>query len=103
MRFRTGDDPFAKVKGMIQEMIERLIKEEAEEADHKAYCDEETGKSKKAREKHQDRVDVLSGRIAKADAAVDKLKNDVAALQKEVAQMNKAEAEATEQRQAEKE
>jgi len=102
-RFRDGDDPFAKVKGMIQEMIDRLVQEAAEEADHKAYCDEETGKSKKSREKHQDRVDVLSGRIAKADAAVDKLKNDVAALQKEVAQMNKAEAEATEQRQAEKE
>merc|ERR1719191_1797540 len=91
VRFRSGDDPFAKVKAMIESMIERLIKEETEEADHKAFCDEETAKSKKSREKHQDRVDVLSGRIDKAEAATAKLTQDIAALQKEVAEMNAAE------------
>merc|ERR1719456_887040 len=101
-RFREGDDPFAKVKAMIEEMIERLVKEAAEEASHKAWCDEETAESKKSREKHQGRVDVLSGRMAKAEAAVAKLTQDVAALQKEVAEMNKGEAEATEQRQEDK-
>merc|ERR1719326_1198244 len=100
-RFRMGDDPFAKVKGMIQEMIERLVNEAAEEASHKAWCDEETAESKKSREKHQGRVDVLSGRISKAEAAIAKLTQDVTALQKEVAEMNAGEAEATEQRNAE--
>merc|ERR1719183_1427746 len=82
-------------------MIERLVNEAAEEANHKAWCDEETAESKKNREKHQGRVDVLSGRISKAEAAVAKLTQDVAALQKEVAEMNAGEAEATEQRNAE--
>ena len=88
---------------MIEEMIERLVNEAAEEASHKAWCDEETAESKKSREKHQGRVDVLSGRMAKAEAAIAKLTQDVAALQKEVAEMNAGEAEATEQRKAEHE
>merc|ERR1719399_2320100 len=41
-----GADPFAKVKGMIQEMIEKLVEEAQKEASHKAFCDKEMSEAK---------------------------------------------------------
>merc|ERR1719484_336172 len=43
-------DPFAKIKGMIQEMIEKLVEEAGKEAEHKAYCDKEMGETKVKKE-----------------------------------------------------
>merc|ERR1719331_2524670 len=37
----SGADVFGKVKSMIMEMIDKLVAEAAEEADHKAWCDKE--------------------------------------------------------------
>merc|ERR1719343_1263447 len=41
----NGEDPFAKVKGLIQDMISKLQAEAGAEATEKAFCDEETSKS----------------------------------------------------------
>merc|ERR1719191_2612516 len=42
----AGSDPFVKIRGLIEDMIAKLLKEAQEEATQKAFCDEEMGKSK---------------------------------------------------------
>merc|ERR1719217_372362 len=66
-RFSTaeGEDPFAKVKGLISEMIERLIKEGEEEAAHKGYCDKEMSETKAKKEELTDEIEKLSTKIDK--------------------------------------
>merc|ERR1740138_335451 len=46
----TSADPFAKVKGMIQEMIEKLVADAQKEASHKAFCDKEMSETKAKRD-----------------------------------------------------
>merc|ERR1719271_1157374 len=46
LRSEATEGPFGKVKGLIEDMIARLEKEAAEEADAKAFCDKETSESK---------------------------------------------------------
>jgi len=47
---RLEEDPFGKVKVLIQDLIERLLKESTSEATKKGFCDEELGKAYKDRE-----------------------------------------------------
>merc|ERR1719174_2705300 len=93
LRGRSGDDVFAKVKGLIKEMIERLLKEAAEEAAHKAWCDHEMGETKAKKEKLQGVVEDLTTKIAKANADIKKLAEEIATLQDELAKLAKLQAE----------
>merc|ERR1719326_1781524 len=43
---RARSDPFGKIRGLVEEMIAKLTKEAAEEADQKSFCDEEMSESK---------------------------------------------------------
>merc|ERR1719389_1171858 len=79
-------DPFAKVKGMIQEMIEKLVEEAGKEAEDKT-----------------EDVDDLHTSIDQATSKIAKLSEDIATLQNELAQIAAAQKEATELREKEKE
>merc|ERR1719473_410954 len=59
-------DPFVKIRGLIEDMIAKLLKEAQEEATQKAFCDEEMGKSKASEEKKTMTLDKLNSRIGKA-------------------------------------
>merc|ERR1719399_1125032 len=41
MASMASSDPFVKIRGLIEDMIEKLLKEAQEEANQKAFCDEE--------------------------------------------------------------
>lgn len=96
-------DPFAKVKGMIEEMIAALLKQAEEEATQKAFCDEEMGKSKKSQADKTSKLDKFTARVDKAMSGKAELEEAVKTLEGEIAEIDKATAEATKIRTAENE
>merc|ERR1719225_136107 len=95
MRFGTaaGQDPFAKVKELITDLIAKLQAEAGSEATEKAYCDEQM--SKTAEKKAELEYDI-SKLTAKLDQSISKsasLKSEVKELQSELAALTKQQAE----------
>ena len=81
--------------GMIEDMITKLMTE-ANEANAKAFCDEEHAKAQKSQAEKTSLSDKFTARVAEAANKSEILKDAVAELQKELAEMDKAQAEASE-------
>jgi hypothetical protein len=91
-------DPFAKVKGLIAEMVEKLEKKASEEAAQHEFCETETKKSTDKKEDKESEIDGLSAKIDKAESRISQLKEQVAELQGELANMAATEKEMTDMR-----
>merc|ERR1719473_1219022 len=89
----NGDDVFAKVKGLIRELIDRLLAEAEAEATEKAYCDEQMAKTEAKKSELEEEIAKLTASIDKAAAASAGLKDDVKTLQAELAELAKEQAE----------
>jgi len=88
-----GDDVFAKVKAMIEDLLSKLIQEAQEEADHKAWCDKEMSETKAKIDDHTETIEKLTIRIDKAESTIAALTADIARFEKELGEGAKLQAE----------
>jgi hypothetical protein len=85
---RAGSDPFQKVKGLIQKLVERLIAEATAEATKKGFCDTELGKAKTQRDFRLEEVHKLSAEIGALETKHDALELEIQKLEEDI-QSNK--------------
>jgi len=97
-----GEDPFAKVKGLISDMIARLQADAAADASHKAFCDKEMSETNAKKAEKDSEIEKLTTKIDQMSAQSAQLKEEVATLQKELAELAKTQAEMDKLRQEEK-
>merc|ERR1719281_2013142 len=91
----AASDPFVKIRGLIEEMIEKLLKEAQEDATQEAFCQEEMGKSTKSKDEETMTLDKLQTRIDGSEAKITELTEGVKTLEAEIAEIDKAQSEAT--------
>jgi len=95
MRFSNaaGADPFAKVKALISDMITKLEGDAQGDASHKEYCDKETSEATAKKNEKKALIDKLSTSIDSKNAKSAKLKEEVATLNNQLAQLASSQAE----------
>merc|ERR1719310_748408 len=80
----ASSDPFEKIKGLINDMIEKLLKEAQAEATHEAFCQEEMGKTKSSQENKEMKLEKFTSRVDEASASLAELQEGVKSLAAEL-------------------
>merc|ERR550532_3848840 len=92
MRLSRSGDVFDKVRGLINDLIDKLEAEAEADATEKAFCDKELGESNAKKEELEAQVGKLSTKIDQQTARAGKLKEEVATLQKELSDLASSQA-----------
>merc|ERR1719247_922946 len=99
---QIATNPFKKITKLIQELIERLLQEAANEANQKGWCDKALADATQRRDNAVTSVDELNNEMAGLEAKRDKLTEELAVLTKEIKELKDALAKATKERADEK-
>jgi len=102
LAMRVAADPFLKVKKLIQELIERLVTEAAEEATKKGFCDTEMGKATHTRDSNMDTIMELNAELQGLEANKATLEQDIDTLTTEISELNESLAKQSKMRGEEK-
>jgi chromosome segregation ATPase len=89
----TGEDPFAKVVGMISDMISQLEQEAKDDANKKEYCDKELAETKTKKADHANTIEALTVKIDQNTARSNNLKDQVTKEQAALAEIASSQAE----------
>jgi len=99
---KVAADPFKKVKGLIQKLIERLLEESKAEATKKGFCDTELGKARKDRDYRREESLDLNAELSGLEAKRDALDLEISELTDSIKAESDALKEATKLRKEEK-
>jgi len=99
---RAGSDPFAKVKVLIQKLLERLLAESTAEATKKSFCDEELGKANQDRDYRLADAQDLNAELAVLEAKEDHLVAEIDALDTSISELKESLANADHTRKTDK-
>jgi uncharacterized phage infection (PIP) family protein YhgE len=90
---QNGANPFAKVTGMIKDMITKLETEAEEEAAQKEFCDKALKEANEKKDAATTEIEKLSVKLEQGEAKASKLKEEVSTLQAELAKLMAAQQE----------
>merc|ERR1719420_1887794 len=100
---RVQNDPFKKVTKMIKDMINKLMEEAADEAEHKGFCDTELGTNKITRDSKSEEAAALQAEVDELTADIAKMSSEIASYGAQIKDLDAAVAKATKVRSEEKE
>merc|ERR550514_1213112 len=92
---------FSKVLGMIDNMVTLLGKEQGDDDASKAMCDKDFAESADHKKETEEAIAASKASIADMEEQIATLASEIATLQDEIKALDKAVAEATEQRKSE--
>merc|ERR1719353_2788139 len=88
LAMRVQADPFIKVKKLIQDLIERLVTEAAEQATKKGWCDTELGKATQTCDLNMDTIVKINAEVMDLEATKASLEEEIVTLTTEIADLN---------------
>jgi hypothetical protein len=94
-------DPFAKVKKLIQDLIERMLAEAADEANQKGWCDKAMADAEQKRDYAVNEVAELNGQMAELEGVIGKLTEELEVLVVEIADLEEQQETSTKLRKQE--